>query len=412
MLRLTTKAASSANRFENVPSRVLVTVLFCTVSLLWVFGSGSAVASDAAYVQADSDAKHRLQNAGDWPWRRWHRARIEPRFEYRQVIRVGQHRRARRFEGHTRYRYVTRRASWRRAHVDIVIEGIDVYRRGRYLGTVDRLPRGIRRTRARIWRGGRVALDRDVALIGKPRRGYEILALEPSRGHYRPRVLRAAVVRLRRGEAVPIRRSRLIRAHRHQRLAPIPLLPDDIGIFDDRHAAFRSFDYRSPFHGSTSARSSHRPGSRYKYGVHHRVEHNRRPDRDRRRPDVRRRRQDRRDLSARNRRSERAIEHGGERRGRTKDETFEQKTSDANDNNMSVRSRARTSGRNENGRERKDEAVGHSVRRTRTDTIKTEDRTIEVNRETELRRLDDGRSAARERSDQDAGADRRTGRDR
>ncbi|PEN15330.1 hypothetical protein CRI94_03365 [Longibacter salinarum] len=79
---------------------------------------------------------------------------------------------------------------------------------------------------------------------------------------------------------------------------------------------------------------------------------------------------------------------------------------------MSVRSRARTSGRNENGRERKDEAVGHSVRRTRTDTIKTEDRTIEVNRETELRRLDDGRSAARERSDQDAGADRRTGRDR
>jgi hypothetical protein len=166
-----------------------------------------------------------------WPWRQWRRARVTPRFEYRQLIGAHAHRRSRSrsFEIRTRYRYITRSASRFRARFDVVVEGIDVYRRGRYIGTVDRLPRSLQRVRARVRRGRAPDLDRRLVLVGRPGRGFEVLALDSRRRTPRARVRAVGVVRLREGRVQSVRRSRLLHGRRYTSLVRVPLLPSHLG---------------------------------------------------------------------------------------------------------------------------------------------------------------------------------------
>jgi len=166
-----------------------------------------------------------------WPWRQWRRARVTPRFEYRQLIGAHAHRRSRSpsFEIRTRYRYITRSASRFRARFDVVVEGIDVYRRGRYIGTVDRLPRSLQRVRARVRRGRAPALDRRLVLVFRPGQGFEVLALDARRRSSRPRVREVGVVRLREGRVYSVRRSRLLHGRRYTSLVRVPLLPSHLG---------------------------------------------------------------------------------------------------------------------------------------------------------------------------------------
>lgn len=189
--------------------------------------SGFAVSERVgASVGAGSVAPSRV-----WPWWRWYRTGISPQFAYRQVVETGPRRgrRAQRFEIRTRYRYVPRRVSRRVADVDVLITGIDVYQRGRFLGSIERIPPRIRRTRARIFRNRPARIDREVAVIGGGGFGYELLALRPGRVWQRPAVLAAARVNVRRGAAIPVRRSSLVYARGARYLTPIPLLPPDIG---------------------------------------------------------------------------------------------------------------------------------------------------------------------------------------
>ncbi len=196
-------------------------------------GVDVAYASSAVSGPAGTSARyaHEATRSRVWPWWRWYRTGVSPQFAYRQVIETGPHwgRRGQRFEIRTRYRYVPRRVSRRVADVDVLITGIDVYRRGRFLGSIERIPPRIRRTRARIFRHRPARVDREVAVIGGGGFGYELLALRPGGGWKRPAVLAAARVNIRRGAAIPVRRSSLIYTRGARYLTPIPLLPPDIG---------------------------------------------------------------------------------------------------------------------------------------------------------------------------------------
>ena len=196
-------------------------------------GVDVAYASSAVSGPAGTSARyaHEATRSRVWPWWRWYRTGVSPQFAYRQVIETGPHwgRGGQRFEIRTRYRYVPRRVSRRVADVDVLITGIDVYRRGRFLGSIERIPPRIRRTRARIFRYRPARVDREVAVIGGGGFGYELLALRPGGGWKRPAVLAAARVNIRRGAAIPVRRSSLVYTRGARYLTPIPLLPPDIG---------------------------------------------------------------------------------------------------------------------------------------------------------------------------------------
>ncbi len=217
-------------------------LLWTIVAFMAVRPAEAAMASDADVAFAPSTpttalaswtgaAAHDTARSRVWPWWRWYRTGVSPQFAYRQVVETGPRRgrRAQRFEVRTRYRYVPRRVSRRVADVDVLITGVDVYRRGRFLGSIERIPLRIRRTRARIFRNRPARIDREIAVIGGDGLGYELLALRPERVWQRPAVLAAAQVNIRRGAAIPVRRSSLVYGGRARYLTPIPLLPPNLG---------------------------------------------------------------------------------------------------------------------------------------------------------------------------------------
>lgn len=113
------------------------------------------------------------------------------------------------------------------------LDAIELYADGRYLGTVDRIPRTLRRVRATLYRDGRAHFDRELFVVGTPRLGFELIATRAyddyvlgayRRGDW----VRAGRIDLYAGEVVPVRRSRLFRPHDFNGLVPIALLPDDL----------------------------------------------------------------------------------------------------------------------------------------------------------------------------------------
>jgi len=213
-----------------------------------------------------------------WPWPHRHRRAWRPRYRYKQVVYVeaawGRHRRAARIDVRTRYHHRVRRADAYRAEVVITIDAIELYADGRYLGTVDRIPRALSRVEATLYRDGGATFDRELFLIGDPRVGFELIA---TRAHDRPLLgayrrgdwVRAGAVDLYTGEVVPVRRSRLFRPHAFNGLVPISLLPDrvdwrcDVGV-----GAISAYPYQEParydadpygedyYYGASPARSA------------------------------------------------------------------------------------------------------------------------------------------------------------
>lgn len=117
--------------------------------------------------------------------------------------------------------------------MDIYLDAIELYADGRYLGTVDRIPRHLRRMRATLYRDGRVHFDRELFLIGHPLAGFELIATQPYDGYvleayHRDDWIEAGALDLHAGEVVPVRRSRLFRPHDFNGLAPVALLPEDV----------------------------------------------------------------------------------------------------------------------------------------------------------------------------------------
>lgn len=140
--------------------------------------------------------------------------------------------RTRRLELVTTYRQRVRHASPRRAEVDVEIERIELFQRGRFLGEVHHLPRHLRRVTARIFRGDRVTFDRDLFLVGAPGRGFELVATRHYDGYVlgayeRGHEVDAGRLDFRRGRVVPVRYSRLFDPYGRSPLVPVPLVPDD-----------------------------------------------------------------------------------------------------------------------------------------------------------------------------------------
>lgn len=189
-----------------------------------------------------------------WPWPKRHRRAWKPRYRYRQIVNVNatwaRRRHKARIDVRTQYHHRVLRAGPRRAEVVIVIDAIELYAGGRYLGVVDRIPSHLRRVKATIYRDGHTQFDRDLFVVGTPRLGFELIATRsydrPLLGAYhRGDWLKAGRLDFYAGEVVPVRRSRLFRPHAFNGLAPISLLPERAGWrFDVGVEAISAYPHR------------------------------------------------------------------------------------------------------------------------------------------------------------------------
>ena len=250
---------------DRLRTSALIVAFFFTAVLLFgaaLYGATSAVAAPssslARTVPAGLDAEFGAVPAGfgegastvvpiadgprswgegkaRWPWVRWERRRRSPQMVFRRVLpersirpdrrhRRERHRRPRgRIEVETRYHFRVRQASWRRARAVLVVDAIVVRRDGRRIGVIRKLPRALRRARVTVTRNGRVRSDRRLAVVGEQGRGFELVALSTRSGPRRAgRPIAVAEVQLRRGRAVPVRRSLFLRDRRAGE--PVPIL--------------------------------------------------------------------------------------------------------------------------------------------------------------------------------------------
>lgn len=137
-------------------------------------------------------------------------------------------------EVETTYRHRLRRADHRRAEIDVYVQRIALYDRGRYLGEVDRIPAKLARTRAYVYRNGAVRFDREIFLVGNRYDGFEIISTRYYddyilNAYDRSHGFRAGYLDLRRGRVFSIRHSRLFDPFQFDGHVPLSLLPDDRG---------------------------------------------------------------------------------------------------------------------------------------------------------------------------------------
>lgn len=351
---------------------------------------------------------------GVWPWVRWHRRQVRPRFSFEQRLQV----RTRRGRGvqttrltvRTIYHYRVLRARRSFARVEVVIDAIEAYRRGRFIGRIDRIPRRLRTVRADVRRDGRIRFNRDVLLVGAPGLGFELVATRPHQGGFhrkRPKILAVGRVKPRQGRVVPVRYSQLLNRHR-SRVIPTPLIPDDV----DRFYAGVAGPYRydaygyGDLHGKEKTRPGHRrPGppshvppqarrSASARGTTTGAEPRTRSWRHR--EDVRddprgrgarsrdAREGDRDDVRERRERREESREHREERAEERRERLEEQKEERRE---RAEERRERTEERRER---REDGRARSSIRRVDTTRYDVDDAEVTVRRETRVRRLDDG----------------------
>ncbi|HEX7072192.1 MAG TPA: hypothetical protein VF190_15370 [Rhodothermales bacterium] len=173
-----------------------------------------------------------------WPWEWRRRNHWSPRYRYRQKVFIDAgwlgHRRSDQVEIETTYRHRLRRADSRRAEIDVYIERIAVFDRGRFIGEVRRIPDELARIRATVSRTGPVRFDREIFLVGNRFDGLELISTRYYDGyvldHYdRRHGFRAGRLDFRRDRVVSIRRSRFFDPFHFDGYVPLSLLPDDRG---------------------------------------------------------------------------------------------------------------------------------------------------------------------------------------
>lgn len=130
------------------------------------------------------------------------------------------------------YRHQVGRTTSNRADIDIFIERISLYRDGRFIGEVARIPSSLGRIRAEVFRNGRMHFDRNVFLVGDERVGFELISTRHYDGYVldayqRSHGYRAGRLDFRRHRVVPVGRSRFFNPFRFDGYVPISLLPDD-----------------------------------------------------------------------------------------------------------------------------------------------------------------------------------------
>lgn len=129
-------------------------------------------------------------------------------------------------EFETLYSQRVRHANRDYAVIDIDIEEVVIYRDGRYVGRVDRIPGHLSRATATVWRNGDLEYDRDIFVVGNSLTGFELISEEymPD-GHTR---VRAGLIDLHRGRVRAVGRSRLYDPYYPDRFYAQSLLPEDV----------------------------------------------------------------------------------------------------------------------------------------------------------------------------------------
>lgn len=181
---------------------------------------------------------HRSRVDARWPWE-WRRSNHwSPRYRYRQrvIIDAGWlgHRRNDVIEVETTYRHRLRRADGRRAEIDVYVERIALFDRGRFIGEVDRIPNDLSRVRAVVNRNGSVRFDREIFLVGNRRVGFELISTRYYDGYIldaynRRHGYKAGRLDFRRERVVHTKRSRFFSPFAFDGHVPLSLLPDDRG---------------------------------------------------------------------------------------------------------------------------------------------------------------------------------------
>ncbi|MEX0822354.1 MAG: hypothetical protein WD021_09435 [Rhodothermales bacterium] len=210
---------------------------------------GETRGADASPHQSQERADHaRLPHIRidvRWPWVTRHRHGWSPRYRYRQVVYVdtGSRRRDARIELHTVYRHRVRRADVRRAELDVIVERIEVFEGGRFVGAVDRIPGNLSSVRATLYRDGETRFDRQLYILGSSHDGFEVISTRYYGGRVWDRYdrrdgYRAGRLDFRRERVVPVRRSRLFDPSGYGGYVPIELLPEDeVWLADYGHRA-------------------------------------------------------------------------------------------------------------------------------------------------------------------------------
>ncbi|MEZ4699565.1 MAG: hypothetical protein R2834_04480 [Rhodothermales bacterium] len=199
-----------------------------------------------------------------WPWQYRYQRHWEPHYRYRQVVYLevgwGSRRRTIDVDVRTRYHQRVRNANGRYAEVDIFIDAIEIYRNGRFMGEVNRIPNDLAHIVATIYRDGDVAFDRDVFLVGDPVVGFEMISTRSYDGYILDRYrdshgYRVGELNLRRQRVYSRRHSRLFNPRDFNGYPPISLLPDDRNLLADfgddalSYRYYRDDDYDPYFGG-------------------------------------------------------------------------------------------------------------------------------------------------------------------
>lgn len=170
----------------------------------------------------------------DWPWEYRHRRGWSTRYRYRQVVYVdagwGRRHREVALDIRTTYRHRIRSANRRRAQVELDIERIEIFRNGRFLGEVNRIPNRLGRIRATLHRNGAVDFERTVFLLGDPRSGFELISTRAYDGYllnayHSSHRYRAGFLDFNRGRVVQVDYSEFFDPYEFDGYVPIDLLP-------------------------------------------------------------------------------------------------------------------------------------------------------------------------------------------
>ncbi len=139
------------------------------------------------------------------------------------------------------------------AELEITIEAIDVFYKGRHLGSVDYVPENLGTIYATVYNDGEIQFDREVFLVGDPYAGFEMISTRYYDGYVFDRYrssdgYRAGRLDLRTGEVYTIGRSRLFDPDASSGHIPISLLPENEGWLWDygaeaMSAALDNYDY-------------------------------------------------------------------------------------------------------------------------------------------------------------------------
>ncbi|MBL7978278.1 MAG: hypothetical protein JNN12_08035 [Bacteroidetes Order II. Incertae sedis bacterium] len=129
----------------------------------------------------------------------------------------------------TRIRQETVRSGFSHARITYTITGIDLYRDGYHIGSVNSLPGNFGRLYATLSPSGDIQFDNMTYIIGDPSSGFELINTRYTNSYYigAARNARAAVLDFRARRAYEVQYSHFISDRYYRDYTMVPLVPED-----------------------------------------------------------------------------------------------------------------------------------------------------------------------------------------